>query len=77
MGRKEREGGGLKAALVVAGGLALVWLTMETAFKPFLDRVRGSIARSDPARDPDDADDSAGVEASDEDEKDDGVAKSD
>ncbi|XP_017700125.2 outer envelope membrane protein 7 [Phoenix dactylifera] len=78
MGRGEREGGGLKTALLVAGGLVLGWLTMETAFKPFLDRVRGSIARSDPARDPDDdADGSSGVNVSDEDEKAEVVAKSD
>ncbi|KAG1363895.1 putative Outer envelope membrane protein 7 [Cocos nucifera] len=76
MGRREREGGGLKTALVVAGGLVLAWMTMETAFKPFLDRVRSSISRSDPARDPDDGDETVGVGASDEDEKDEGVAKS-
>ncbi|PKU60492.1 outer envelope membrane protein 7 [Dendrobium catenatum] len=56
MGGREREKGALKSALVVAGGLALAWVTMETAFKPWLDRLRSSIARSDPAADPDDAD---------------------
>ncbi|KAG0488653.1 hypothetical protein HPP92_007464 [Vanilla planifolia] len=55
MGRKERDGGALKSALVVAGGLALAWITMEAAFKPWLDRLRAAIARSDPAADPDDA----------------------
>lgn len=54
-GGGDREGGALKTALVVAGGLVLAWLTVETAFKPFLDGIRGSIARSDPNRDPDDA----------------------
>ncbi|KAM0941524.1 putative outer envelope membrane protein [Dioscorea sansibarensis] len=56
MGRSgERDqGGALKTTLVVVGGLALGWLTMETAFKPFLDRLRAAITRSDPARDPDD-----------------------
>ncbi|KAL0922751.1 hypothetical protein M5K25_006766 [Dendrobium thyrsiflorum] len=59
MGGREREKGALKSALVVAGGLALAWVTMETAFKPWLDRLRSSIARSDPAADPDDADTAA------------------
>ncbi|KAH7689406.1 hypothetical protein IHE45_03G096000 [Dioscorea alata] len=56
MGRSgERDqGGALKTTLVVVGGLALGWLTLETAFKPFLDRLRAAITRSDPARDPDD-----------------------
>ncbi|KAK8971267.1 hypothetical protein KSP40_PGU018627 [Platanthera guangdongensis] len=59
MGGKERDRGALKSALVVAGGLALAWVTMETAFKPWLDRLRTSVARSDPATDPDDADETA------------------
>ncbi|WOK91977.1 outer envelope membrane protein [Canna indica] len=56
MGRRDAEGDGraLKKALLVSGGLALAWLTMETAFKPFLDRLRGAISNSDPTRDPDD-----------------------
>ena len=49
-----REGGALKTAVIVAGGLALAWVTVETAFRPFLDRLRGAVARkTDPARDPD------------------------
>lgn len=44
----------MKTALVVTGGLVLAWLTVESAFKPFLDRLRGAVSRStDPARDPD------------------------
>lgn len=44
----------MKTALVVTGGLVLAWLTVESAFKPFLDRLRASVSRStDPARDPD------------------------
>ncbi|KAF7049158.1 hypothetical protein CFC21_057746 [Triticum aestivum] len=47
-------GGAVKTALVVTGGLVLAWLTVESAFKPFLDRLRGAVSRSiDPARDPD------------------------
>jgi hypothetical protein len=49
-----REGGALKTAVIVAGGIALAWVTMETAFRPFLDRLRGAVSRNtDPARDPD------------------------
>ncbi|KAF7080057.1 hypothetical protein CFC21_084199 [Triticum aestivum] len=47
-------GGAVKTALVVTGGLVLAWLTVESALKPFLDRLRGAVSRStDPARDPD------------------------
>uniref|UniRef100_A0A0D9VK73 Outer envelope membrane protein 7 n=1 Tax=Leersia perrieri TaxID=77586 RepID=A0A0D9VK73_9ORYZ len=53
-GGGQREGNALKTAVVVTGGLVLAWLTMESAFKPFLDRLRGALGRStDPARDPD------------------------
>lgn len=65
MGHRGAGGGGgspLKRALLVTGGLALVWLTVETAFKPFLDRLRASISRSDPARDPDEDEDDNDVE---------------
>ncbi|KAH0465980.1 hypothetical protein IEQ34_006083 [Dendrobium chrysotoxum] len=63
MGGREREKGALKSALVVAGGLALAWVAMETAFKPWLDRLRSAIARSDPAADPDDVDADAAATA--------------
>lgn len=59
------DGSALKRALLVSGGLALAWLTVETAFKPLLDRLRGAISRSDPAHDPDDDDDSRGEEKGD------------
>ncbi|XP_062220109.1 outer envelope membrane protein 7-like [Phragmites australis] len=53
-GGGQREGNALKTAVIVAGGLALVWVTVETAFRPFLDRLRAAVSRStDPARDPD------------------------
>ncbi|XP_040377119.1 outer envelope membrane protein 7 [Oryza brachyantha] len=54
-GGGQREGSALKTAVVVTGGLVLAWFTMESAFKPFLDRLRGALTRStDPApRDPD------------------------
>ncbi|KAG6471495.1 hypothetical protein ZIOFF_068937 [Zingiber officinale] len=57
------DGSSLKRALLVTGGLALAWLTVETAFKPFLDRLRASISRSDPARDPDEDDNDVEVES--------------
>ncbi|GAU23346.1 hypothetical protein TSUD_333930 [Trifolium subterraneum] len=46
--------GKAKEAIVVAGALAFVWLTIELAFKPFLSQTRDSIDKSDPTRDPDD-----------------------
>lgn len=50
----EREGSALKTAVIVAGGLALAWVTVEAAFRPFLDRLRGAVSGStDPARNPD------------------------
>ncbi|KAL5212824.1 hypothetical protein ABZP36_023671 [Zizania latifolia] len=53
-GGGQREGNVLKTAVVVTGGLVLAWITMESAFKPFLDRLRAAVTRStDPARDPD------------------------
>ena len=47
-----------KQAVVVFGALAFGWLAIEMAFKPFLDKARSAMDKSDPARDPDD-DDSA------------------
>ncbi|WCJ21513.1 outer envelope membrane protein 7 [Euphorbia peplus] len=44
----------IKQAMVVLGALACGWLAIEMAFKPFLDKARSSIDKSDPARDPDD-----------------------
>ncbi|PAN07901.1 hypothetical protein PAHAL_1G371300 [Panicum hallii] len=62
-----REGGALKTAVIVAGGLALAWVTMETAFRPFLDRLRGAVSRNtDPARDPDQEEAPAAAEAEEE-----------
>ncbi|RLM79628.1 outer envelope membrane protein 7 [Panicum miliaceum] len=62
-----REGGALKTAVIVAGGLALAWVTMETAFRPFLDRLRGAVSRNtDPARDPDQEEGPAAAEAEEE-----------
>uniref|UniRef100_A0A0E0K4F1 Outer envelope membrane protein 7 n=1 Tax=Oryza punctata TaxID=4537 RepID=A0A0E0K4F1_ORYPU len=54
-GGGQREGNALKTAVVVTGGLVLAWFTMESAFKPFLDRLRGALTRStdSAARDPD------------------------
>ena len=43
-----------KEAVVVVGALALAWLAIELALKPFLSKTRASIDKSDPTRDPDD-----------------------
>ncbi|WVZ06782.1 hypothetical protein V8G54_020128 [Vigna mungo] len=48
--------GKAKEAVVVAGALAFAWLAIELALKPFLSKARASVDKSDPARDPDDAD---------------------
>ena len=43
-----------KQAMVVFGALAFGWLAIELAFKPFLDKARSAMDKSDPTRDPDD-----------------------
>ncbi|KAF3450183.1 hypothetical protein FNV43_RR06263 [Rhamnella rubrinervis] len=48
-----------KQAMVVLGALAFGWLAIELAFKPFLDKARSAMDKSDPARDPDDVVDGA------------------
>lgn len=45
------------SAAVVFGALACGWLAVELAFKPFLEKARSNMNKSDPARDPDDVDD--------------------
>lgn len=53
-GGGQREGSALKTAAIVAGGLALAWVTVETAFRPLMGRLRAAISSStDTARDPD------------------------
>lgn len=47
--------GKAKEAVVVVGALAFAWLAIEIALKPFLAKTRGSMDKSDPTRDPDDA----------------------
>ncbi|KAI4349534.1 hypothetical protein L6164_010114 [Bauhinia variegata] len=55
MGERSGSGSGAtKQAVVVVGALACVWLAVEFALKPILDRTRAAIDKSDPARDPDD-----------------------
>lgn len=49
--------GKAKEAAVVVSALAFVWLAIELALKPFLDKTRASIDKSDPTRDPDDVPD--------------------
>ncbi|KAI3760087.1 hypothetical protein L1987_50477 [Smallanthus sonchifolius] len=46
----------LKSVVVVIGALAFGWAAIELAFKPWLDKARASMDKSDPTRDPDDAD---------------------
>jgi len=60
--RKKKKKMGMKPAkqaAVVFGALAFGWLAIEMAFKPFLDKARSAMDKSDPARDPDGDDDSA------------------
>ena len=45
---------GMKQAAVVFGALAFGWMAIEMAFKPFLDKARAAMDKSDPDRDPDD-----------------------
>ncbi|VFQ68590.1 unnamed protein product [Cuscuta campestris] len=52
MGEKKSS---LKSAAVVFGALAAGWLAIELAFKPFLDKARAALKKSDPNYDPDDA----------------------
>ncbi|XVF21799.1 hypothetical protein REPUB_Repub12eG0121200 [Reevesia pubescens] len=44
----------VKQAAVVFGALAFGWMAIEMAFKPFLDKARAAMDKSDPDRDPDD-----------------------
>ncbi|KAH0663621.1 hypothetical protein KY285_028607 [Solanum tuberosum] len=44
----------LKSTAVVFGALAFGWLAIELAFKPWLDKARASMDKSDPSHDPDD-----------------------
>ncbi|XP_010278204.1 PREDICTED: outer envelope membrane protein 7-like [Nelumbo nucifera] len=46
----------MKSAIVVFGALAFGYLTMELAFKPFLDKAQEATDKADPTRDPDDND---------------------
>lgn len=56
----------LKSVVVVFGALAFGWATIELAFKPWLDKARASMDKSDPTRDPDDADAELAKKSSDE-----------
>ncbi|KAK9281561.1 hypothetical protein L1049_004464 [Liquidambar formosana] len=55
MGRSAKAGP-LKSAAVVFGALAFGWLAIELALKPFLDKARAAMNKSDPTRDPDEVD---------------------
>lgn len=54
---KSTEAGPLKSVMVVFGALAFGWLAIELAFKPFLDKARSALDKSDPTRDPDEDED--------------------
>ncbi|GKF24258.1 outer envelope membrane protein 7-like protein, partial [Tanacetum coccineum] len=41
---------------IVIGALAFGWAAIELAFKPWLDKARAAMDKSDPSRDPDDVD---------------------
>ena len=51
---RETNQSSLKQAAIVMGALAAGWLTIEMAFKPWLDKARAAIAKSDPSHDADD-----------------------
>lgn len=58
-GKVEEEMGkptATQQAMVVFGALAVGWLAIEMAFKPWLDKARAAMDKSDPARDPDEDD---------------------
>ncbi|XP_042516432.1 outer envelope membrane protein 7-like [Macadamia integrifolia] len=57
--KQSMKANSVKSAIVVLGALAFGWLTIEIAFKPFLQKARGAMDKSDPSRDPDDNDPSA------------------
>ncbi|GAA0157083.1 hypothetical protein LIER_14422 [Lithospermum erythrorhizon] len=56
------KSGSLKQAGVVFGALAFGWLAIELAFKPWLDKARAAMDKSDPAKDPDDVVDQLTIE---------------
>ncbi|KAI3898780.1 hypothetical protein MKW92_046376 [Papaver armeniacum] len=60
----------LKSALVIFGALAFGWLTMEIAFKPYLDKARAAMDKSDPSHDPDDEEEDNKKPLSDEEKED-------
>ncbi|KAF7120337.1 hypothetical protein RHSIM_Rhsim13G0023900 [Rhododendron simsii] len=51
---RSAKGGALKSTAVVAGALAFGWLAIELAFKPWLEKARAAMNKSDPTQDPDD-----------------------
>lgn len=60
----EKKTSGTKQATVVVAALAFGWLAIEIAFKPFLEKFRSTIDKSDPTKDPDDVDADAAAAAS-------------
>lgn len=64
-----------KSAVVVLGALAFGWLTIEIACKPFLEKARDAIEKSDPTHDPDDATNSSSSSSSSSSDEDTTVTK--
>ena len=50
---KRVETDSLKTTMVVFGALAFGWMAIELAFKPFLDKARSALGKSDPDHDND------------------------
>ncbi|KAH7838464.1 hypothetical protein Vadar_026777 [Vaccinium darrowii] len=44
----------LKSTAVVVAALGFGWLAIELAFKPWLEKARAALTKSDPTQDPDD-----------------------
>nr|ADT82942.1 chloroplast outer envelope protein 8 [Suaeda salsa] len=53
MKKEATKSGSLKQAAIVMSALAFGWLTIELAFKPWLDKARATLNKSDPNHDPD------------------------
>ncbi|KAL5704753.1 hypothetical protein ACHQM5_023133 [Ranunculus cassubicifolius] len=53
MGGSSAKVNSFKSAVVVLGALAFGWLTIEIACKPFLEKARDAMDKSDPNHDPD------------------------
>uniref|UniRef100_A0A7N0TMP8 Outer envelope membrane protein 7 n=1 Tax=Kalanchoe fedtschenkoi TaxID=63787 RepID=A0A7N0TMP8_KALFE len=57
MGKSDKDKSLLQSAVALVAAVGVAWMTVELAFKPFLSQARKALDKSDPTRDPDDADD--------------------